>query len=784
MASGVLTRTLRALGARDPARERLRKTVSVTTGILCSVLWGYGVVSLLHADHALLTMSMFLSLMSGLFVKDSTARARVVTTALLVPTVVIVPLLATALQSQRGVQLVVFVLISGIAVWVRRYGARATALGTLTFFAYFFTLFIHPAPKDLLAFCLIMAGAAGMQLLMKLIMWLRRHPERELGIMLRELRVATAAALDAAATPARAHSLRARLDRVDTMWRSVTGWQNGFSTSAYTNSNADTLALRVMDACVHTEEACRELSAAHGAGHAADGRGDEGRGDGRREVRGEDDDRAAALAHALATLDERASAARLASARDWADAVVTEVDSDAKSPTARPGDLTAYRLAECVLAHSRLRELGLHPRRVDHAQPATGGEAAETDARAGAEARVEAETVAQAQAGAAPRSPRRAPRLKWTPWRDWTPTSRLAIQAMTATTLATVVGEAISASRWYWAVLTAFVVFLSTTTRSGILTRAYRRILGTVLGLLAGIALVFLAHDSTGVLLAICLVCVMGMIYFAPLNYLYASLFITTMLVAIYDMLGVLHGRLLVVRLEETVAGCVCGVICAYLLLSTTSRPALVAGIDAYSDAVDDLLRAAADLPTDPAETTGLLSRIHAVEQTQADVQQTISAMSAALVVIGRERVDTARSLMGYSSRSAVRFGQIVISGAEDPATGAGLAQHRGVVRDAVDGAREAAALARRRIDRPDDPEGPTTTTTTTSPARSTAAPAAAFEATSGEPATRPSPDVGDPTVRSALISLARFTWVMHRLTEVLAPAEDRMHTRARAHAL
>ena len=79
----------------------------------------------MHADHALLTMSMFLSLMSGLFVKDSTARARVVTTALLVPTVVIVPLLATALQSQRGVQLVVFVLISGIAVWVRRYGARA-----------------------------------------------------------------------------------------------------------------------------------------------------------------------------------------------------------------------------------------------------------------------------------------------------------------------------------------------------------------------------------------------------------------------------------------------------------------------------------------------------------------------------------------------------------------------------------------------------------------------------------------------------------------------------------
>lgn len=160
--SGVVTRTLRALGARDPARERLRKMLSVTTGILLSVLWGHGVIHVLHADSGLLAMSVFLSLMSGLFVKDATAPARVVTTALLLPTLALVPILATLLQSQRLVLLAVFVLISGVAVWVRRFGSRATALGTLTFFAYFFTLFMHPDPEELPAFCLIAAGAAAL----------------------------------------------------------------------------------------------------------------------------------------------------------------------------------------------------------------------------------------------------------------------------------------------------------------------------------------------------------------------------------------------------------------------------------------------------------------------------------------------------------------------------------------------------------------------------------------------------------------------------------------------
>lgn len=733
--SGVIPRTLRALGARDPARERLRKMLSVTTGILLSVLWGYGVIHFLHSDSALLSMSLFLSLMSGLFVKDSTASARALTTGLLVPTLVLIPLLATALHSQRVIVLTVFVLISGIAVWLRRFGARATAVGTLAFFAYFFTLFMHPNPEDLPAFCLIAAGAAGMQFVMKVIMWLGRHPERELGVLLRELRVGTAAALESAASPAHEHALPIRLERVDTIWRALTGWQNSFSTAAFTNWDADTLALRVLDACVHTEEACRLLALGHGAST---------------------EDLKTALEHALVTLDERTPATRLEQAQQWARSVINGVD-DREVGSERHTGLRDYRLAECVLAHAHLKEVGLH------AKSGPGENAAKTSTSSAANP---AEDASSSSSTTTPRSDTRVPHLRWTPWRDWQPTSRLAIQAMTATALASVVGEAISASRWYWAVLTAFVVFLSTTTRGGILTRAYRRILGTVLGLASGIALTFLAHDVSGVLLAICLLCVMGMIYFAPLNYMYAAFFITTMLVALYDLLGVLHGHLLVVRLEETIAGAICGVLCAYLLLSTTSRPALVSKIDAYVDAVDELLQEGAELAESPAESNTLLGKVHAVVSAQAEVDQTLTAMSTAFLIVGHERVDSARRLMTFASRSSVRFAQVVMTAATDPAGTDGLARHHDLIREAVDGAREAVALARRQIDRPAD-----------AAAHDDSNPSAA-------PADEPSPNVGDPTVSAALTALARLTWLAHRLSEVLEPSEDRRFTRARVPAL
>ena len=723
---GVIARTLHALEARDPARERLRKMISVVAGILGSLLWGYAVVHFLHVETGMLTISVFLSMMSGLFVKDSTARARVVSTALLVPTAVAVPLVAVSLSSQRVLQLAVFVLISGVAVWVRRFGPRATTIGTLSFFACFFTLLMRPTMAELPAFCLIAAGAVASQLVVQLILWARRHPERELGVLLGELRVASAAAIEAATSPARPHALQARLARVDSMWRAITAWQQSFRTANYTGWDHEKLAVHVLDACVNTDEACLELSEDTDAHHR------------------DSADRRHAIAQALVALDDHVSRAQLDQATSWAEGVVGDESRTADAPS-------TYRLAECVLAHAHLRTVELHRR---------------PPARLLAGQATSAVTPSTVPDHPAPGTPRAGSsdgrrRIRWTPWRQWAPTSRLAIQAMTATAIASAVGEAISASRWYWAVLTAFLVFFSTTTRSGILTRAYRRIIGTVLGLAVGIAVTYLAHDVKVVLLAICLLCVMGMIYFGPLNYMYLSFFVTVLLISLYAVLGVLDGHLMEVRLEETVAGAGIGVLCAYLLLSATSRPALVQKIDAYFDAVDTLMAEASDLVAAPDRDTAMLDRVHAVEAAQADVDQTISAMSTAFLIAGRDRVDSAISLMYRSSRSSVRLAQIVMLGAAHPDTAEGLAREHDVVQDAVAAARDAADRARRRIERP------------TEPAADRDEPTA--QSTAGR-----SSNGGDATVAAALVALDRFTWVMGRLCDVLAPSDQRARGRAR----
>ena len=69
------------------------------------------------------------------------------------------------------------------------------------------------------------------------------------------------------------------------------------------------------------------------------------------------------------------------------------------------------------------------------------------------------------------------------------PATRQAIQATVAGGLAILAGYAVSSTRWFWAVIASFVIFNRATTRGDILMRAWHRILGTVIGVLAGILL-------------------------------------------------------------------------------------------------------------------------------------------------------------------------------------------------------------------------------------------------------------------------------------------------------
>ncbi|AZM57204.1 hypothetical protein DMA15_35475 [Streptomyces sp. WAC 01529] len=147
------------------------------------------------------------------------------------------------------------------------------------------------------------------------------------------------------------------------------------------------------------------------------------------------------------------------------------------------------------------------------------------------------------------------------------PTTRAAVQVSVGSALAIVGGEFLSTQRWYWAVLTCWVVFLNTASTGEILVKGYRRLLGTVLGVVAGVALAGAVGNHTWIAFALVVLCVFGMFFTAPLSYALMSFFVTAMLGLLYTLLNTYSLDVLVLRVEETALGAACGIIAAVLVL-------------------------------------------------------------------------------------------------------------------------------------------------------------------------------------------------------------------------
>lgn len=100
-----------------------------------------------------------------------------------------------------------------------------------------------------------------------------------------------------------------------------------------------------------------------------------------------------------------------------------------------------------------------------------------------------------------------------------------------------------------------------------ILVKGYRRLAGTVVGVLAGALLAQAVAGDTKLALLLVIVCVFGMFYTAPLSYTLMSFFVTTMIGVLYSLLGILSEGILVLRIEETAVGAACGFLAATLIL-------------------------------------------------------------------------------------------------------------------------------------------------------------------------------------------------------------------------
>ncbi|WP_455359216.1 FUSC family protein [Streptomyces sp. SYSU K21746] len=152
------------------------------------------------------------------------------------------------------------------------------------------------------------------------------------------------------------------------------------------------------------------------------------------------------------------------------------------------------------------------------------------------------------------------------------PTTRQAFQAAAACAVALAVGQFISHDRWYWAVGTAWWIFVNTTSRGETLVRGFRRVLGTVIGIVVGLLVAVPLQGATVPTAVLVALCVFGIFYTAAVSYSWMMLAVTVMAGLLYGLLGVLDANLLVLRLAETAVGAVCAGLAVIIVLPVTTH--------------------------------------------------------------------------------------------------------------------------------------------------------------------------------------------------------------------
>jgi uncharacterized membrane protein YccC len=171
------------------------------------------------------------------------------------------------------------------------------------------------------------------------------------------------------------------------------------------------------------------------------------------------------------------------------------------------------------------------------------------------------------------------------------PDLRLAIQATVAVALSVVAGRAISGDRWYWAVLAAFVVFIRATTVGETFSRAWQRILGTLLGVAIGLGVAAAVGHRPWPAAGVGLVAVFFAYYLMRISYSAMIACFTIALALLYEEMGRAPRGLMELRLLETLVGATIGVVVSAVVFPARSdrrvRALTASVLRAATEAID-----------------------------------------------------------------------------------------------------------------------------------------------------------------------------------------------------
>ncbi len=591
-----------AIGS-DPGLLRLRMAARTTASLAVALLILFLLTKATHQPLTVALLGVLITMVAGRAVNEPDPRRQKITMALLPLPAALAITAAALLAPHKLVADVVFVVVVFAAVYARRFGPRGRALGMVAFMAYFFTLYLRAKLGELP--WLIVAVLIGTVCSFVMTAYvLPDKPEGVLRATVRSLRARMAIVIDTTAEALEAgrlderhrRRLRARTARLNETALMVQSQieENVNPAALWPGISGEDLALWLFDAELTVE---RVATAGARAAIASGGIPASTRAD---------------LAGALSQLSR---AIRLP----------------------QPEGLErAARLAQEVLDHPSAPAANAAVRRLALAIIATASAASEV--RALVERAVTETSVATAPEGADDEQ-RRTGLL---------PTTKQAIQVAVAASLAIVVGELVSPSRWYWAVIAAFVIFAGTNTWNETLTKGWARLIGTTLGVPAGVLVAAVVSGDRTASLVLIFVCVFCSLYFFKVAYSLMTFWITTMLALLYGLLGEFSYRLLLLRIEETAIGAVIGVTVAILVLPTNARTAM------RNDARAFLTTLAEVIETSVATLFGhpvTASPTDKARQLDRDLQQFRTSAKPLAAGVG-----------GISGRHSIRHGQRMLA--------------------------------------------------------------------------------------------------------------------------
>ncbi|MEA5361145.1 FUSC family protein [Amycolatopsis sp., V23-08] len=520
------TAVLDRFAAADPGLVRLRLAGSAVLGIILAV----GALLPVHLPLTVMLVGAIAAMMTAFTVNDATPGGQAITLGLAFLTGAASITVASLGSALPPMDSIVFVMLIFVAVYAQRFGPRGTALGSIGFFLFFFPMFLQTHLKQVPQLLLALVVGVLANALVRFVL-LRHNPEAEF------LRVRRA--------------FRARLAEVVR------------ATEAYLAVNGSERTRKQLRRSISRLHECVLLI----------------------------EDAAPDVVDARAADVLRRRAIEVELAVGWLTSTVQRTCSDELTAEVRD-DLIARLARFRALMERDPRELPLISQtgeysrmlvegsRIDeHAAPGDGVRKALAEL-ALADDRAQRAAVPETTADPLDEDDEPTPRFAYDNQ------TRSAIQAVVGGGLAVLGGELVSHQRWYWAVLTVFVVFIGASSAGATFVKGVRRLGGTLIGIFGGVLLAFLVAGSTPATLALILVCVFGMVYTARVSQVVMAFFVTSMLGLLYSLLGTFSFAVLWIRVAETAVGAAAGILAAIVIVPVRTRSVM---LDDITEVLDEL---------------------------------------------------------------------------------------------------------------------------------------------------------------------------------------------------